>query len=72
MVAVAVVGLVTAANNYSKERQFQTLNTVADERKRVTVKRDGVLVEMHQDDVLVGDIVQVNEGMEIPADAILL
>jgi magnesium-transporting ATPase (P-type) len=27
---------------------------------------------MHQDDVLVGDIVQVNEGMEIPADAILI
>lgn len=72
MVAVSVVGLVTAANNYSKERQFQTLNTVADERKRVTVKRDGNLVEMHQDDVLVGDIVQVNEGMEIPADAILI
>lgn len=72
MVAVAVVGLVTAANNYSKERQFQTLNTVADERKRVTVKRDGNLVEMHQDEVLVGDIVQVNEGMEIPADAILV
>jgi P-type E1-E2 ATPase len=72
LVAVSVVGLVTAANNYSKERQFQTLNTVADERKRVTVKRDGNLVEMHQDDVLVGDIVQVNEGMEIPADAILI
>lgn len=48
------------------------MNTVADERKRVTVKRDGSLVEMHQDEVLVGDIVQVNEGMEIPADAILL
>lgn len=60
MVAVAVVGLVTAANNYAKERQFQTLNSVADERKRVTVKRDGILVEMHQDEVLVGDIVQVN------------
>jgi len=44
LVAVSVVGLVTAANNYSKERQFQTLNTVADERKRVTVKRDGNLV----------------------------
>jgi magnesium-transporting ATPase (P-type) len=27
---------------------------------------------MHQDEVLVGDIVQVNEGMEIPADAILV
>jgi magnesium-transporting ATPase (P-type) len=38
----------------------------------VTVRRNGELVEMHQDGVLVGDVVNVQEGMEIPADAILL
>jgi len=27
---------------------------------------------MHQDFVLVGDIVQINEGMEIPADGLLV
>lgn len=27
---------------------------------------------MHQDDLLVGDVVQLNEGMEIPADGYLL
>ena len=27
---------------------------------------------MHQDDVLVGDIVEISEGMEVPADAIIL
>ena len=30
LVAVAVCGLVTAANDYSKERQFAALNSVAD------------------------------------------
>lgn len=44
LVAVAVCSLVTAGNNYSKERQFQELNKVADARKRVTVKRGGKLV----------------------------
>ena len=37
----------------------------------MTVWRDGQVMEMHQDNLLVGDIVQVNEGMEIPADGIL-
>ncbi|CAM5999056.1 unnamed protein product [Sphagnum balticum] len=72
LLAVLICALVTAANNYSKERQFQKLNSVADERKKVTVRRDGILMEIHQDLVLVGDIVSVQEGMEVPADAILL
>jgi Ca2+ transporting ATPase len=48
------------------------LNSVAESRKRVTVRRNGSQKEMHQDDLLVGDIVQLNEGMEIPADGYLL
>lgn len=44
LVAVAICSLVTAINNYSKERQFQELNKVADARKRVSVKRQGKLV----------------------------
>jgi P-type E1-E2 ATPase len=70
--AVAICALVAAINDYSKERQFQQLNSVADSRKRVTLRREGVLMEIHQDEVLVGDVVNVNEGMEVPADAILL
>ena len=30
LLAVAIVGLVTAVNNYSKERQFRTIKGVAD------------------------------------------
>jgi magnesium-transporting ATPase (P-type) len=38
----------------------------------VTVKRDGINMEIHQDFILVGDIIMVSEGMEIPADGILI
>jgi magnesium-transporting ATPase (P-type) len=58
-------------NDYQKERQFQNLNSVADEKKKVTVKRDGIILEIHQDFVLVGDLITISEGMEIPADGIL-
>lgn len=34
--------MVTAVNDYQKERQFLTLNSVADEKKKVTLKRDGI------------------------------
>lgn len=70
--AVFVCALVTSVNDYQKERQFQSLNSMADEKKKVTVKRDGILMEIHQDFVLVGDVITISEGMEIPADGILI
>ena len=27
---------------------------------------------MHQDEVLVGDIVEISQGMEVPADAVVI
>lgn len=48
------------------------MNAVADDKKRVSLWRNGVPIEIHQDFVLVGDVVAINEGMEVPADGILL
>lgn len=45
---------------------------MADDRKRVTVWRGGQKVDIHQSQVLVGELVQIFEGMEIPADGIVL
>ena len=67
-VAVFVVATVTAVNDFQKEKQFQKLNGVADARKQVTVWRGGKMFVIHQSEVLVGDLVQISEGMEIPAD----
>lgn len=41
LVAVFVCASVAAGNNYQKEKQFLELNSVADEKKRVTVWRGG-------------------------------
>lgn len=41
LVAVFVCAGVAALNNYQKEMQFIELNSVADEKKKVTVWRDG-------------------------------
>ena len=70
--AVFISATVQSVNDYQKERQFMKLNSVVDERKRVTVTREKQLKQIHQDFVLTGDIVQISEGMEIPADGILL
>jgi magnesium-transporting ATPase (P-type) len=45
---------------------------VADDRKRLTVIRNGQNKDIHQSEVMVGEVVQIFEGMEIPADALIL
>lgn len=72
LMAVLICATVTAANDYEKERQFIKLNSVADSRKRATVVRGGRVEDLHQDDLLVGDLVVINEGMEVPADGYLI
>lgn len=71
LIAVVVVVLVTACNDYSKERQFRKLNETKD-NKPVFVVRDGVKTEMKIFDVVVGDIVVVGNGDPIAADGILI
>ena len=72
MLAVMISATVTAVNDYQKERQFQKLNQETESRKIVTIKRNGEIMNVHQDLVLVGDVVNINEGMEIPADGLVL
>lgn len=72
LVAVMTVSMVTAVNDYEKERQFQALNNVADERKVVSVLRNGINSTIHMSKVMVGDLVILTEGMEIPADGYLV
>ena len=71
-VAVVVCATVQAVNDYQKELQFQKLNNVADKQKQVTVIRSGKAINLHHSMVLVGDLVQIYEGMEIPADGYVI
>ncbi|CAK72615.1 unnamed protein product (macronuclear) [Paramecium tetraurelia] len=72
LVAVIISTNANAINDYQKEKQFQKLNEVADERKRVTVIRNGQKCDIHMSEVMVGDVVMIFEGMEIPADGLVL
>ncbi|TMW63595.1 hypothetical protein Poli38472_002536 [Pythium oligandrum] len=68
--AVFIVTVVTAVNDYQKEKQFRSLNAVKDDEK-IKVIRNGVPAEVSKFNLLVGDIVRVDLGDIIPADGIV-
>lgn len=52
-------------------RAFEVLNTVNDD-VLVTVMREGKVQQVSRKDIVVGDIVLLNTGDEVPADGVLL
>ena len=56
---------------YDANKKFDLLNTVGEETP-VTVRRNGKIQEIPRKEVVVGDIVILNTGEEIPADGTLL
>lgn len=56
---------------YDANKKFDLLNAVGEETP-VTVIRDGKVREIPRKDIVVGDIVILNTGEEIPADGILI
>jgi Ca2+ transporting ATPase len=60
-VAVVIIVTVTSGNNYVKEQQFKKLNAIAS-RKNVNVCRNGNVLNISIDDLLVGDIQIVETG----------
>ncbi|KAL4928366.1 putative calcium-translocating P-type ATPase(PMCA-type) [Aspergillus undulatus] len=71
VVAIAIVTLVTALNDWQKERQFAKLNKRNNDRE-VKAIRSGKVVMMSIFDITVGDILQVEPGDSVPADGILI
>lgn len=71
LIAVVVVVLVTSCNDYSKEKQFRKLNAQKD-NKTIKVIRDGSQKEISIHDIVVGDIVILAVGDQIPADGVLI
>lgn len=69
---MVVCALVTAANDYQKEKQFTKLLKIADKLKEVTVVRNGIPLALQVADLVVGDIVVLVEGMDLPADGYLI
>ncbi|KAG6587129.1 calcium-translocating P-type ATPase, PMCA-type [Phytophthora cinnamomi] len=70
ILAVVVVTIVTAVNDYQKEQQFRSLNAVKEDEK-IKVIRNGAPTEVSKWNLLVGDIVRVDLGDIIPADGMV-
>ena len=71
MVAVLIVIIVGAANDWQKERQFARLNKKKEDRE-VKVIRSAKTVKISVHDILTGDVMILEQGDVIPADGIFI
>ena len=62
LIAVIVIVLVTAFNDWSKEVQFRGLKKSIDEQIKFSVIRSGVIVHIPVADIVVGDICHIKYG----------
>jgi calcium-translocating P-type ATPase len=69
--AVTIIVLVTATNNYLKEQQFQKLNAQREQRD-VSVIRNGKTISISIYKLLVGDVMHITTGEMFPADGLLI
>ena len=70
---MVIIITVTAGNNYAKEKQFQKLVSKAAEDWIPTVRGgNGHTKTISNDDLMVGDVIKLEQGMRVPADCILL
>ncbi|XP_020289545.1 plasma membrane calcium-transporting ATPase 2 isoform X2 [Pseudomyrmex gracilis] len=72
LISVIVVVLVTAFNDYSKERQFRGLQSRIEGEHKFSVIRQGEVKQVIVSEIVVGDICQIKYGDLLPADGILI
>ena len=71
LAAVLIVSVVTAINDYQKESQFRELSQ-ANDQVDVIVIRNGSHWQIPVQQIVVGDIVCLDTGDQIPCDGVLL
>lgn len=72
LISVIVVVLVTAFNDYTKERQFRGLQSRIEGEHKFSVIRQSEVKQIGVSDIVVGDICQIKYGDLLPADGILI
>nr|XP_023422895.1 plasma membrane calcium-transporting ATPase 4 isoform X2 [Cavia porcellus] len=70
--SVIIVVLVTAFNDWSKEKQFRGLQSRIEQEQKFSIIRNGQLIQLPVAEIVVGDIAQVKYGDLLPADGILI
>ncbi|XP_059099644.1 plasma membrane calcium-transporting ATPase 2-like isoform X3 [Tigriopus californicus] len=72
LIAVTIVVLVTAFNDWSKERQFRGLQDRIEGEQVFSVIRGGQGTQIQIGELVTGDIMQVKYGDLLPADGIII
>uniref|UniRef100_A0A8C5K4C7 Calcium-transporting ATPase n=1 Tax=Jaculus jaculus TaxID=51337 RepID=A0A8C5K4C7_JACJA len=72
LLSVICVVLVTAFNDWSKEKQFRGLQSRIEQEQKFTVVRAGQVVQIPVAEIVVGDIAQIKYGDLLPADGIFI
>ena len=71
VVAILIVTIVGALNDFQKERQFVKLNKRKDDRE-IKAIRSGKSVQISVHDITVGDVLHLEPGDAVPADGIFI
>lgn len=62
LLSVVCVVLVTAFNDWSKEKQFRGLQSRIEQEQKFTVVRGGQVIQIKVSEIVVGDIAQIKYG----------
>ncbi|KAM5148907.1 plasma membrane calcium-transporting ATPase 2 isoform 1-T1 [Mantella aurantiaca] len=72
LLSVVCVVLVTAFNDWSKEKQFRGLQSRIEQEQKFSVVRGGQVIQIPVAELVVGDIAQVKYGDLLPADGVFI
>ncbi|KAJ3612335.1 hypothetical protein NHX12_020611 [Muraenolepis orangiensis] len=72
LLSVICVVLVTAFNDWSKEKQFRGLQSRIEQEQKFTVVRGGQVIQIPVAEIVVGDVAQVKYGDLLPTDGVLI
>uniref|UniRef100_A0A7E4UN35 Calcium-transporting ATPase n=1 Tax=Panagrellus redivivus TaxID=6233 RepID=A0A7E4UN35_PANRE len=72
LISVVVVVLVTALNDYTKEKQFRGLQAKIETEHKFSVIRGGDSVQIVVNELVVGDVAQIKYGDLLPSDGVLI
>ncbi|XP_063783717.1 plasma membrane calcium-transporting ATPase 1 isoform X6 [Pseudophryne corroboree] len=72
LLSVVCVVLVTAFNDWSKDKQFRGLQNRIEQEQKFTVVRGSQVIQIPVADIVVGDIAQIKYGDLLPADGVLI
>ncbi len=71
LAAVLIAASVTTLSEWGNERTFEKMSA-GEKEKHISAFRDGILKNIPENEIVVGDIVYLHTGERIPADGVML